>query len=95
MSEMFYCCFNLKKITFSDFNTNKVINMRRMFTECRSLIDLGVSKLNLKETINCQSMFTECSDELFKKMKEYKYIKKEAFILYDYFDSIKSTNNNK
>ena len=59
--EMFYNCFNLKKINLSDkFNASSVISMYRMFYNCISLESLDLSNFNTLSVKNMDYMFYNC-----------------------------------
>ena len=45
---MFSKCSSLKKLDFSNINTNKVTNMEYMFSECSSLEELNILILLMK-----------------------------------------------
>ena len=46
MSFMFCGCSSLKELNLNNFNTNNVINMRRMFGGCSSLKELNLNNFN-------------------------------------------------
>ena len=49
-----------KKIFFSEFNTQNVIDMRYMFSNWSSLNELNLSSFNTKKVKNMKYMFGEC-----------------------------------
>ena len=62
-SYMFYCCKNLKKITFTikGLNTSNVNNMEGMFARCSSLKELNLNNFNTNNVTNMRWMFYGCS----------------------------------
>ena len=58
--QMFYNYSALTTLTFDNFDTSKVTNMRFMFYEC-CLTSLDVSNFNTQNVTNMVSMFEECS----------------------------------
>ena len=81
MDYMFYKCISLEKLNFSNFKSDKIINMKYMFFACSSLEELNLCNFSFNNKSNVRSMFFGCSDELKMKIKDqYKNIKKEAFI---------------
>ncbi|MDY5586449.1 MAG: BspA family leucine-rich repeat surface protein [Eubacteriales bacterium] len=52
---------NLTSITFGNFNTSKVTDMRYMFYQCTSLTSLNVSNFNTSKVTNMYAMFWNCS----------------------------------
>ena len=57
---MFYDCNSLESLDFSNFNTEKVINMSYMFCKCTNLKSLNVSNFNNQKVTNMYRMFCEC-----------------------------------
>ena len=49
MSYMFYSFSKLHNSDFSNFNTEKVINMAGMFSYCRKIESLDLSTFNIKK----------------------------------------------
>ena len=43
---MFFECLNLEKLDISNFNTNNVKDMNRLFSGCKSLKELNISNFN-------------------------------------------------
>ena len=64
MFEEFGCSYGenkvLNKITFNNFNTSNVTNMRWMFEGCHSLTSLNVTNFDTSNVTNMYSMFDEC-----------------------------------
>ena len=60
MGEMFYDCYNLKKLDLSNFNTTKVTTIVDMFFYCVSLKTLDLSKFNTKAITHMGGVFQEC-----------------------------------
>ena len=58
---LFYRCSDIIKISFSNFDTSKVIYMSYMFYKCSSLISLDLSNFNTSEVTYMDFMFLECS----------------------------------
>ena len=52
---------NLTSITFGNFNTSKVTNMRNMFYQCTSLTSLDLSNFDTSSVTNMSGMFINCS----------------------------------
>ena len=53
--------FIFKKYKFSNFNTNSVTNMSRMFFGCSSLNNIDLSNFNTDNVSNMCCMFAGCS----------------------------------
>ena len=49
--------FIVKKISLSNFNTNKVINMSGMFYECKALEQLNISNFKTNNETDMRWMF--------------------------------------
>ena len=49
MSNMFNDCSNLINLDISNFNTNKVEDMKAMFQNCSKLTNLNLSNFNTKK----------------------------------------------
>ena len=78
---MFWGCSSLKELNVTNFNTNKVTNMKGMFLGCSSLKELNLTNFNTDNVTDMLWMFSGCSDDLKKKIKsENKNIKDEAFL---------------
>ena len=60
---MFSDCSSLTNIDLSNFNTNKVTDMSRMFYKCVSLTSLNLSNFNTNNVKYMENMF----DGLIKK----------------------------
>ena len=60
-SSVDYCFANLTSISFGNFNTSKVTDMRYMFWYCSSLTSLNVSNFNTSKVTNMSVMFSACS----------------------------------
>jgi len=69
MSEMFSRCSSLKQLDLSNFNTNKVTDMREMFYECKSLEELNIYNFNFDNVKDMRRMFLGCSEELKNKIR--------------------------
>ena len=62
MSEMFYNCKDLVKISFYECDSSGLKNMYRMFGDCISLKDISdLRKLNVSNVENMSYLFNECS----------------------------------
>ena len=61
MSKLFNECSSLESITFSNFDTQSVIDMSFLFAECASLKSVDLSKFNTKKVTNFNSLFQGCS----------------------------------
>ena len=69
MGSMFSGCTSLAELDISNWDTDKLINMERMFYLDSSLIHLDISKLNLYNITNMVDAFKYCSDELINRIK--------------------------
>ena len=58
---MCYNCSSLINLVFSNFNTENVINMGRVFKNCSSLINLDLSNFNTRNNHNVSYIFAGCS----------------------------------
>ena len=58
---MFFGCSSLKELNLSNFNTNKVTDMRSMFSDCSSLEELDISNFNTNHVEVMEWMFFRCS----------------------------------
>ena len=58
---MFSGCSSLININLSDFNMNKVSNMRNMFCGCSSLTSINLSNCNTQNVIDMSGLFSCCS----------------------------------
>ena len=63
---MFYNCSSLTSLNLSNFSTNNVINMIRMFCDCSSLNSLILSNFNTNNVKDMSSMFFKCYFNFFK-----------------------------
>ena len=50
-------CYSLKELTLSNFNTDNVSTMWRMFAECPSLKELNLSYFNTNKVKEMSGMF--------------------------------------
>ena len=53
--------FFIKKIDFSNFNTDNVTNMYVLFFCCHSLSEINLSKFNIENVIDMSDMFYKSS----------------------------------
>ena len=60
MYSMFRCCYSLKELDFSSFNTEQVTNMSAMFRDSYSLQTLDLSPFNTNKVTDMSSMFHNC-----------------------------------
>ena len=61
MEDMFNGCHSLKQINgINKFNTEKVLNMNKLFNECTSLESLDLSNFNTSNVTNMEDMFNGC-----------------------------------
>ena len=58
---MFSRCTNLKELNISNFNTEKVNDMKCMFYNNSALKELNISNFNIKNVDNMQFIFHTCS----------------------------------
>ena len=76
---MFYGCSSLKELNLSNFNTEKVTDMRKMFYNCFSLADF-ISNFNFNNVNIIEGMLSGCSDEMKMKIRtQCNNLKDEAF----------------
>jgi surface protein len=61
MEAMFYGCSKLPSLDVSNFNTEKVSNMRQMFYYCSSLKELEVRNFNTEKVDRMAGMFNNCN----------------------------------
>lgn len=59
-SGMFYDCYNLESVDFSQFDTSNVTDMSYMFAYCSALASLDVSKFNTSKVADMNRMFLNC-----------------------------------
>ena len=59
-SYMFSKCISLISLDLSNFNTQKVTNMKCIFCYCESLISLDLSNINTQNVTNMGGMFSNC-----------------------------------
>ena len=81
---MFSECKLLTNINLSNFNTNKVINMRYMFFGCSSLTNINLSNFNTNNVTYIGYMFSGC-----RALKKENIITKDKRILNIYDKSMK------
>ena len=61
---MFYNCKSLKNLNISQFKTDGVRNMSRMFCNCSSLIKLVAKKFNINKETDTFFMLKGCKTEI-------------------------------
>ena len=61
-SYMFYWCYNLINIDFTNFDSSQVTNMSNMFALCINLTYLDLSFLNTSKVTNMSNMFYFCKN---------------------------------
>ena len=61
LSKLFKGCKNIKKINFTKFYENDIINMSHMFSECISLTEVNFSDFNSYRVVDMSNMFSGCS----------------------------------
>ena len=61
-SETFHCCYKLKELNLSSWNTKKADNYARMFAECRSLVELDLSNFSYSNLKFVTEMFKGCNN---------------------------------
>ena len=67
-------CSSLKDLNLSNFNTNNVTDMYKMFYGCSSLKELNLSNFNTNNVTHMYKMFYGCYEQLKNKRKnKYKY----------------------
>ena len=59
-NHIFADCESLTSLDFSEFNSEKIINMRNMFYNCKKLKGLNLSNLNTLNVSNMMEMFCSC-----------------------------------
>ena len=57
---LFCECYYLKKLNFSNFNSNEAISTEYMFYKCVKLNKLNLTNFNTKSVSNMQYMFYDC-----------------------------------
>ena len=63
MSKMFKDCSELEFLDLSNFNTNKVTNMKYMFNECYKLKEIkGIYNFHISNLTSLYKIFDECND---------------------------------
>jgi surface protein len=63
LRQLFYLCFDLTRIKFSDtFDTSKVQTMAYMFAKCTSLKSLDISAFDTSRVADYMQMFQYCSE---------------------------------
>ena len=88
MNKLFYLCFDLVSITFSDtFDTSKVQSMKYMFGKCTSLKHVDVSSFNTSLVGDFMALFEGCSELTSLDLSNFETT--NAFILQSIFDSMK------
>ena len=73
---MFNRCLSLKNINLSNFNFNKVIDIRSMFDGCSSLVKLDLYHSNINKDADMEFMFRGC-----KNLYKHNIITKDKRIL--------------
>lgn len=63
-AEMFYCCYALKSLNLSKWNTTKADNLDRMFCRCKSLTELDLSNFDISNVVTMEEIFDHCPDDL-------------------------------
>ena len=71
---MFSSCEYLTNLNLSNFNTQNVNNMYKMFYDCKSLTNLNLSNFNTQDVTDMYYMFDNCKS-LKKKILLLKIIK--------------------
>ena len=70
-SNMFYNCWNLKNIYFSEINAFHLSDMKYMFYNCQNLLSLDLSNFETSKVINMAYMFYQCYN--LKEVKNMKF----------------------
>ena len=60
MSEMFFCCPNLKNLDLSNWDTSHVTDMNNMFNSCCNLVSLNLKNWDTSNVTNMGGMFSSC-----------------------------------
>ena len=68
---LFYKCYSIVSLDFSQFNGENITNMGCTFSFCSSLTSLNLSKINTSKVKNMRFLFHNCSS-LISQIK-YKY----------------------
>ena len=88
MAKLFYLCFDLVSIKFSDtFDSSKVQSMLYMFGECTSLKSVDVSSFNTSLVGDFMALFDGCSELTSLDLSNFEIT--NAFCLQNMFDSMK------
>ena len=61
MERMFYGCYNLETVDFTNFDTSLVTDMSLMFYECDHLKTVDFTNCDISRVINMQNMFEYCN----------------------------------
>ena len=62
MTGMFSDCTSLKSLNLSNFDTSKVVDMKRMFNDCASLKSLDISSFDTSKVTAFDGMFSRCKN---------------------------------
>lgn len=55
--EMFLCCFKLKSVKFTNFNTSNIVSFNSCFDMCNELREIDISKWDTHNAVNTHKMF--------------------------------------
>ena len=58
-SETFHCCYNLKSLNLTTWDTSSADNMARMFAKCKSLTTLDLSNFDISNVTTMKEMFNQ------------------------------------
>ena len=87
MAHLFYACFNLVSIEFSEtFDSSKVQSMLYMFGQCTSLKSVNVSSLDTSSVGDFMAMFYKCTELTSLDLSNFNT--ENAFIFQNIFDSM-------
>ena len=79
---MLSSCLSLKELNLSNFNTNNITDMSRMFSWCSSLKEINMPNFNINNVFKMFRMFSGCSDDIKNKIREqFKNLKEKDFTL--------------
>ncbi len=61
MEIMFYCCYKLKELDFTGWDTSNVVDMRETFYGCTGLTKLNINSFKTSKVKDMSNMFANCS----------------------------------
>ena len=89
-TEMFFCCYLLKKLNLGTLDFALSRNFERMFWECKNLEELDVSHFNTKNALGFSGMFYNC--QKLKKIDVSKFDSSKCKSMGEMFTKCESLN---